>query len=260
MDLNLTGKSVLVTGAGRGIGRAIALELAKEKTKVFVTSRTESDIASLVQDMGGISKGHAGLAMDLCASGGPQTLVNHLDKSFGVPDIIVHNLGDTLNVKDPFCSMADWDRVWRINIGVGIELNQILLPRLKEKKWGRVVNIASTASLENNGPVTYCTAKAALVAYTRCMGRILAPDGIVMSAVIVGAIFTEGGYWDQVKETNPQHMQKYIDDRLPLKRFGKPEDIANMVAFLSSDRADFCQGAIVPVEGAQSRHYFSMFN
>ena len=257
MELDLNGKTALVTAAGRGIGRAISLGLACEGVRVFVTSRNRSDLDSLIAEMGGGAKGHHSLAMDLSASGSPSKLVEELRKTIGTPNIIVHNLGDTLGIKNPLCSMEDWGRVWRVNIGVSLEINHLLIPEMKKKAWGRIINIASTASLENNGPVTYCTAKAALVAYTRCMGRILAPDGIVMAAIIVGAIFTKSGYWDQTLKTDPKHVEKYINDRLPMKRFGRPEDIADMVTFLSSDRAQFCQGAIIPVDGGQSRHFFS---
>lgn len=256
MDLGIQGKKALVTGAGRGIGQAISLELAKEGAKVAVVSRTEGDIRSLVEEMGGITKGHYGAVMDLVPEGAPQKFAEKLQQEFGPVDILVHNLGDTLNITDPLCSMQDWQKVWRINVGVAIELNLLLLPQMQKQKWGRVVHIGSTSSMENNGPVTYCTAKAALVAYSRSMGRVLAPQGIVMTSIIVGAIFTKGGYWDKALVDRPKHVEKYITERLPLHRFGKVEDIAHMVAFLSSERADFCQGAVIPVEGGQSRHYF----
>ncbi len=257
MELKLRDKVALVTAAGRGIGRAICLSLATEGARVFATSRTASDLESLLAAMGNDDGRHRSFAMDLAAPGSPEELVEILKASVGLPDIVVHNLGDTLGIKDPLCSMDDWDRVWRVNIGVSLELNRLIIPSMQERRWGRIVNIASTASLENNGPVTYCTAKAALAAYTRCMGRVLAPDGIVMAGIIVGAIFTDGGYWDKTIATDPQHVHKYIDERLPLKRFGRPEDIADMVSFLCSDRAQFCQGALIPVDGGQSRHFFS---
>jgi 3-oxoacyl-[acyl-carrier protein] reductase len=124
-----------------------------------------------------------------------------------------------------------------------------------EKKWGRIVHIASTASVENNGPITYCTAKAALAAYSRSFGRVLAPEGIVMSAVLPGAVLTEGGHWETAQKERPEHVEKYLAERLPLREFGTPEHISGIVAFLCSDQAGFFQGSVVPVDGGQIRGF-----
>ena len=256
MELGLKGKRVLVTAASRGIGRAIAFDFAKEGARVAAVARTESEIFSLVEEMGGKEKGHYGRAIDLSSEGAPAKLVQSLKENFGPVDIVVHNLGAVLDIRDPFCSLADWRKVWRVNIEVAIELDQLLLPHMREQKWGRVVHIASTASMENNGPITYCTAKAALMAYSHGLGRILAKDGVVMTAVLPGAVFTSGGDWDNMLKTRPEHVQKYLNDRCPLGRFGKPEEISSIVVFLSSELATFFQGAVVPVDGGQSRHYF----
>lgn len=257
MDFGIEGRRALVTGAGRGIGRAIANSLAREGAKVAVFSRTASDIQALIEEMGGTKAGHYGSAFDFEPDGSPAELAADLDANFGPIDILVNNLGGTLDITDPFCSIEDWRRVIRVNLEVAIELNLLLLPNMRRKQWGRIVNIASTASVENNGPITYCTAKAALASYSRSLGRVLAPEGIVMSAVLPGAVLTEGGYWDNVLKERPAHAETYLKDRCPMGRFGTPDDIAHMVTFLCSDLAGFCQGAIVPVDGGQVRGYFS---
>lgn len=256
VKFGIKGKRVLVTGAGRGIGRAIALALAKEGARVSVFSRTRSDVLSLIQEMEKYGRGHYGEALDLMAKNAPSVLAKKLARVFGSPDILVHNLGSTLEITDPFCPMNDWRRVLRCNLEIAVELDQIFVPAMKRKKWGRIVHIGSTSSMENNGPVTYCASKAALAAYSRSMGRVLAKDGIVMSAVLPGAVFTEGGYWDKALKERPEHVRKYLADRCPLGRFGTPENIAAMVVFLCSGLAEFCQGAIIPVDGGQSRHFF----
>ena len=253
MDLGIVGKRALVTASSKGIGRAIALALSREGVSVAVVARSASEIGSLVEEMGGNARGHGGFVMDLMEEGAPARLMNELRERFGSVDIIVHNLGAVLDIRDPFCSLADWRRVWRVNLEVAIELDQLLLPHMRAQKWGRVVHVGSTASMENNGPITYCTAKAALMAYSHSMGRVLAKDGVVMSCVLPGAVMNSD--WEKILQERPEHVKKYLDERLPLGRFGKPEDIAGMVAFLCSRQADFCQGAIVPVDGGQSRHY-----
>jgi 3-oxoacyl-[acyl-carrier protein] reductase len=256
MDLGINGRRALVTGAGRGIGRAIAKCLAREGAKVAVSSRTGSDIASLVEEMGGMTKGHYGLPLDLEPSESTAQLVESLKDNFGPVDILVHNLGTTLDITDPFCSVSDWHRVFRVNLEVAIELNLLLLPHMRAQKWGRVVHIGSTASVENNGPITYCTAKAALAAYSRSLGRVLATEGVVVSAVLPGAVLTEGGYWEEALRERPEHAARYLADRCPAHRFGTTDEIGHIVTFLCSELASFFQGSIIPVDGGQVRGYF----
>ena len=179
-----------------------------------------------------------------------------LKENFGDPDILVNNLGGTLEITDPFCSLDDWKRVYRMNLEVAIELNNLVIPSMEDKKWGRIVNISSTAGMENNGPITYCTMKAALTGYTRSLGRVLAKTGIVMSAIMPGAVLTEGGYWDKALKERPEHATKYLEDRCPLGKLGEPDDIGTMVVVLCSNQARFCQGSIFPVDGGQGRHYY----
>jgi 3-oxoacyl-[acyl-carrier protein] reductase len=189
--------------------------------------------------------------------GAPSKLMDNLKKTGFYPiDIIVHNLGGTMDIGDPFCSLDDWQRVWRLNMEIAIELNNLLIPAMQKKHWGRIVHVSSISAMENHGPVTYCAVKAALTAYSRSMGRFLAPDGIVMTAVLPGAVFTEGGYWDISSKERPDHVAKYISDRMSIRRFGHPDEIGNVVAFLCSAQASFCIGSIIPIDGGQGRSYF----
>ena len=128
---------------------------------------------------------------------------------------------------------------------------------MKKTGWGRIVNITSCAGLENMGPITYGVSKAALTAYTRTMGRILATEtkNVVMTAIFPGVVLTKGGHWDRVIKKNPSSAKKYLKERAPLGRFGKPNEIAPVVVFYCSDLASFSQGAIIPVDAGQSRHY-----
>ena len=126
MDLGIANKLALVTASGRGLGRSIAINLAEEGAKVAVVSRTEADIDALVEEMGGLSKGHYGAVADLTEEGVPKKLVKELFSRFGEPSIVVHNLGGALDLTDPFCSVEDWRKVWRTNVEVAIELNLLL--------------------------------------------------------------------------------------------------------------------------------------
>lgn len=258
MELGIKGKRALVTGAGRGLGESIAIRLAQEGARVAIVSRTKTDLKELLTKMGGSRQGHYMIACDLTAKGAPGKVVAELKENFGNPDMLVNNLGGTLDITDPLCSIDDWQKVWRFNMGVAIELNLLVVPAMRKKHWGRIVHISSISSVENHGPVTYCAVKAALNAYVRSLGRFLAPDGIVVTAVLPGAVFTEGGYWDTASKERPEHVQKYLAERMAIQRFGKPDEISNVVAFLCSEHASFCIGSIVPVDGGQGRSYFGL--
>ena len=132
---------------------------------------------------------------------------------------------------------------------------------MKKQDWGRIVNITSLAGLENSGPVTYCVTKAALTAYSRTMGRILATEtsNVVMMALMPGVVVTEEGYWADVLKNRPEHAKKYIEERCPLGRLGTTNEISPMVALMCSELASFMQGAIIPVDAGQSKH-FMYFN
>ena len=257
MDLMISGRRALITGAGRGIGRAIAQCLAREGAGIAAVSRTQADVASLIGEIGGEAGGHVGLAMDLVPDAAPGRLLDRLnDAGFGPIDIVVHNMGGTLGVSDPYCPIEDWRRVYRFNFEVAVELNRMIVPAMQRRRWGRVVHVSSISAMENHGPVTYCAIKAALTAYTRSFGGVVAPDGVVVSAVLPGAVFTEAGYWDEASRERPEHVRKFLAERQRIGRFGQPEEIGNYVAYLCSELASFNTGSIVPIDGGQGRGYF----
>ena len=136
-------------------------------------------------------------------------------------DIVVHNMGGTLDITDPFCSIDEWRRVYRFNFEVTVELNGMLVPAMQVRRWGRVVHVSSISAMENHGPVTYCAIKAALTAYTRSFGGVVAPDGVVVSAILPGAVFTEQGYWDRASKEPPTTSE--ISHRTPAHRTLRPD-------------------------------------
>jgi 3-oxoacyl-[acyl-carrier protein] reductase len=132
---------------------------------------------------------------------------------------------------------------------VAVELNRELVPHMQKQKWGRVVHISSVSGTENQGTVPYCSMKAALNAYTRSFGRVVAGDGVCVSAVLPGAVFTSGGYWDH------ERAQAFVTNRMAIGRLGKVEEIAKFVGFLCSDDASFVVGSTFLVDGGQGRAF-----
>jgi 3-oxoacyl-[acyl-carrier protein] reductase len=227
MNLGLRGKKALVTGGAQGIGEAIVKALADEGCDVFHTSRNRSGINTDLENF----------------------------SSNGV-DILVNNAGATLDIKDPHASTEDYRKVMRLNFEIPRELTEKALPHMKTKKWGRIVNITSCSGMENRGPVAFCCAKAALTAYTKSMGRVLAIEepGIVMTAVYPGVVYTAGGHWEKILVERPEHWQMYKQE-IPVGRFGEPYEIANQVVFLCSELASFHHGAIIGVDGGLSKGF-----
>jgi 3-oxoacyl-[acyl-carrier protein] reductase len=256
MDLGLAGRTAFITGASRGIGAAIARVLAAEGARVAVCARDGAQLDALVAEIGGPSGGHRALAIDLAEAGAPQRAVAWLAAEMGDIDIVVHNLGGTLGVREPLGAASEWERVLHFNLGIAIDLNSGLLPPMRERRYGRIIALSSLAAFEHQGSIPYSVAKAALTAYIRGMGRTYAPDGVVISAVVPGVIATEGNNWGELMRRDPAEAQRYLDERVPRGRFGAPEEVAQAVAFLASRHADAFAGSIVPLEGGQGRSFF----
>ncbi len=259
MDLGIHGKHALVTGGVRGIGGAITRELLKEGVIVSATSRSKKAIQGFIESDPINVSNFRGIEIEISDSNLETELIAPIQKEVGPVDILVNNAGDTLGIVDPYCSTSDWRKVWRLNTEIPIELSNLLIPGMKEQHWGRIVNITSCAGLENSGPVVFSVTKAALTAYTRCMGRVLATEeeGIVMSAIFPGVVATENGHWKKVMAEDPERAEKYLQERCPIGRFGLEEEISPVVAFYCSQLASFSHGAIVPVDAGQSKHYMS---
>tara|TARA_Y100000748_G_C15491012_1_gene486525 strand:+ start:285 stop:1079 length:795 start_codon:yes stop_codon:yes gene_type:complete len=257
MNLGIKNKKALITGGATGIGQAIAVDLAKEGVSVAITSRSEKSIEKTLKLLKEYGSSHYGIVSNITDSDGPEKIGKEIKNKFGDIDIVVNNAGHTLDVTDPHCGIDDWRKVFRLNLEITIEINNIFLPHMKSQDWGRIVNITSGAGLENSGPVTFSASKAALTAYSRSMGRVLAIEtgNVVMTAVSPGVVITEEGHWQQVLKERPEHADKYIEERSPLGRFGEIYEISPMVVLLCSEKASFCQGAIVPVDAGQSKHY-----
>ena len=259
MDLKIKGRTALVTGGVQGIGGSITKNLLAEGVQVIATSRSQDAIDEFL-DSDFLGKANfLGRRTELTADQDVDRLVAGLVADSFEIDILVNNAGHTLNVTNPYCSIEDWRRVFALNFELPVRLVNALAPGMTVRGWGRIVNITSCAGLENSGPVTFSATKAAISAYTRSMGRVLATEApnVVMTAVFPGVVATKGGHWEQVLETNPEHAKRYLKERCPLGRFGKIEEIGPIVAFYCSELASFCHGAIVPADAGQSKHYMS---
>jgi 3-oxoacyl-[acyl-carrier protein] reductase len=256
MNLGIAGKLALVTGAGRGLGEGICRSLAREGARVVAISRTSEDLDRLLQGIGGADAGHLGLPLDLAATEGPARLVEFSDSKGIQPEIIVNNVGGNLSFTDPLGPPDEWRQVMRLNVEVAMEINRAFIPRMRDRKWGRICHVSSISALENQGPPAYCAAKSALNAYVRSLGRYVSADNVILTSVMPGAVFTKDGYWDTASRERPLHVEKYLSERMAIRRFGRVEEISDLVAFLCSEHSSFCVGTCVLADGGQGRVFY----
>lgn len=249
MDFGIQNKRALVTASGQGIGEAVAIALAKEGVKISLTGRDESKLKNVLARIGGEKQGHDYIAADLLERGAPTDVAKECIQRHGVMDLIVHNVGGTLEVKDPLAPIEDWNRVWQFNVGIPVEMNSVLVPPLKAKGWGRIVHMSSISAVFLRGSVPYASAKAALNAYSIALARNLAPSGIVVSAIMPGAVYGKGGHWERLCAKAPEGAADFVKHHMALGRLGTPEEVAPFVVWLCSMQAVFASGALVPVDG-----------
>jgi len=200
--------------------------------------------------------GHRFLPLDIATSNGPNLLIEYVRQQNIKPDIIVNNVGGNLGFSDPLGPVDEWQQVMRLNVEVALEINRAFIPHMREAKWGRICHVSSISALENQGPPAYCAAKAALNAYVRSLGRFVCADNVILTSIMPGAIFTKDGYWDTALQDRPDHVANYLNERMAIRRFGRVEEISELVAFLCSEQASFCVGSALLADGGQGRSFY----
>lgn len=249
MDLGIANRLALVTGASQGIGRAIAIALAREGARVILVARSQDKLARVKGELGGEDGQHCAIAMDLMDGGGVARLVDAISGGIGEPEIMVHNLGGSIGVFETFAPAEAWKKSWQFNVGIGHELNRAFIPSMIERRWGRIVHLSTLSTRTHNGYAAYVSAKCALDGYVKTVNREVSKHNVVVSAVAPGAIFAEGRHFARLQKEDPAALEEYFRNHLPIRRLGKAEDIGPVVAFLCSEYASFMAGSIVAVDG-----------
>jgi 3-oxoacyl-[acyl-carrier protein] reductase len=244
MDLGLEGRVALVTGATRGIGLAIARALAAEGAQVTVAARTREDVERVAAEIGGIP-----VAADLTTEEGCQLAMERA----GEVHVLVNNLGLRAGSSWSDTGVAEMERAMVGNLYPAVRLSLLALPGMRRAGWGRIIVISSIYGREAGGPPAYNAAKAAEISFVTSLARDVARDGITVNCVAPGSILFEGGSWHRRQQADPEGIAAFVERELPLGRFGTPEEVGDVVAFLCSRRASLINGACLPVDGGQSR-------
>jgi 3-oxoacyl-[acyl-carrier protein] reductase len=252
MDLGLAGKACLVAGASRGIGRAIAHALAREGARVAAVARGEADLAALVRELG---DGHVSITADVTTAAGASAAVDGAVQAFGGLDVVVSVVGKSF-ARD--ASQMDDDvfaKSLDMNLWSAARVAQRAVPHLTARGGGSITMIASIWGREAGGAPGYNVAKAGVVALAKALARDYAKHGIRVNSVAPGSILFPGGGWDRRQKADPDGIADMVKRELPFGRFGTPEEVADVVAFIASPRAQWIAGACIVVDGAQSRAF-----
>lgn len=244
MELTYTDKVALVSGAGRGIGREIALELAKAGCTVICVSRNESSCGSVAEEIRACGGKAESFAFDVSDSGQVKEKCAEILKKYGAVDILVNNAGITRDNLLMRMSDEEWNAVISTNLSSCFYLSRNLVRAMMGKRWGRIINISSVSGIAGNaGQANYSAAKAGIIGFTKTLARELAARNITANAVAPGFIETD------MTAKLPENIMETAKAAIPLKRFGKPDDIARVCAFLASEEASYITGQVISVNG-----------
>ena len=253
MELDLTGKVAMVTGASRGIGKAIALGLAKEGCQLSVCARGRGELEDTIRELRANGIEALGSALDVTNERAARQWFEETQRRLGAIDVLVNNVGGSRPGGNLSASNADWHQGFSLNFFSALELCQLVIPSMRENSRGCIINITSIYGREWGGPMTYNAAKAAMISLSKQMAHEYAPHGIRVNSVAPGSILFPGGSWERRQRENPADIASFIKHELPAGRFGTPEEVANVVVFLASKKASWITGACINVDGCQSR-------
>jgi 3-oxoacyl-[acyl-carrier protein] reductase len=253
MDLGLSGKSALVTGGSRGIGRATALTLAREGCKVAICARGQDTLDATLKELADVSPNVWGTTADVTSSEDVERFVSEAAENAGGIDIVVCNVGGSSGGGILDATDEEWMATLDLNLLHSVRVIRAVAPLMKEGGGGSVVMVSSISGWKPGPGAQYGTAKASEIFLASSLALELAPLGIRVNTVSPGSIMFPGGGWDRYQQSDPEGMARFLDVDLPTHRLGTDQEIADVIAFISSDRASWVNGANIPVDGAQAR-------
>jgi len=254
MDLGLRDRVAIVTGSSRGIGRSTAVALADEGARVVLNARGGEALEQTAAELRARGATALAVAADVMAPEGCQRLLDATLAHFGQVDILVNNVGGGqaagLDAPD-----AEWQEALDWTLWPSLRLSRLVVPHMRQRGRGVVVMVASIYGREWGGRAGYQVAKSAEISLAKALARQLAPSGVRVLSVAPGSILFPGGSWARRQEADPAAMAAFVQQEMPLGRFGRPEEVADVICFLCSDRASLVTGACLPIDGCQGRSF-----
>lgn len=258
MDLGLQGRVAMITGGSHGLGKQSAAALGREGCKVAICARGEEQLEEARAELAGAGIEVIAVQADVTSQDDRVKFHNETCSAFGEVDILVNNAGGRRGEVDFMATGMDRFREGlEFNLFSAVELVNLVLPHMREQKWGRIISISSIYGREYGGSVDYMTGKAGLIAFSKHLALNLAPENVLVNCIAPGSIDFPGSTWDRFQQNNtPEVVSEFISRNLPAGKFGWPEPIGETVAFLASERADLITGTCLNVDGGQSRSLF----
>jgi 3-oxoacyl-[acyl-carrier protein] reductase len=247
-------KRVLITGASKGLGWVCAQFFEQCGAQLIVTGRTTEKLEELISGFSEPDK-HLSVTCDLLEKTGVDDLVKQVNTFCGDIDIIIHALGGGYGFRAPLLSWDQFDMLHRVNVAAGAEINRQLIPSMQARNEGRVIHICSVASQEATGSVGYNTAKAALAAYVRSLGRELASDGVVVSGILPGAFYAPGNSWERLEARDPAVVKHFVETRLPRNKIAEADEIMPLIALLAGEGASMMAGTCIAIDAGEGVSY-----
>lgn len=258
MDLGLRDKVAVVTGSSRGLGLASARSLAAEGCRVCLCARTTAQLDAAARDLAVVAGGAqrvVAVAADVSTPTGIHQVIERTVTTFGGLDVLVNNVGLAQGGGLLETTDAQWQEAFDQTLMPAVRASRLAAPHMKARGGGVIVMIASIFGREAGGRMTYNAVKAAEISLARSLAQQLAPDNIRVLSVSPGSILFEGGSWWKRQQENPGAIAEFVRRELPFGRFGRAEEIGDVVAFLASPRAGWIAGTSVVVDGCQSRSF-----
>jgi 3-oxoacyl-[acyl-carrier protein] reductase len=273
MDLRLSGKVAIVTGSSRGLGFASARALVSEGCRVTICARGTERLGEAFDELDRlayerrVAERSAGAAEELIGAGtlvqaveadvttpaGIEAVVGQTVEAFGGLDILVNNVGLARGGTIVGTTDAEWQEAFDSTLFPAVRASRLAVPHMRTRGGGAIIMIASIYGRESGGRMTYNAVKAAEISLAKSLAQQLAPDNIRVNSVAPGSILFPGGSWDRRLKADPEGIAEFVRHELPFGRFGRPEEVADVVAFLASERASWISGASITVDGCQSR-------
>ncbi len=253
MDLGIAGKVALVTGGSRGLGKVAALSLAREGVDVAICGRTQATLDDATAELEALGVRAQGVVADVSDAAAMPALHRQVVDGLGAVDILVNNAGGSRARADiADLPLDDFKAAFDLNLFGGFQLMREVLPHMREQRWGRIINIASIYGREHGGNLSYMSAKAALIGATKHAALSLVTEGVLVNSIAPGSISHPEGSWERFQSDNPPEVvEDFISRNLPMGKFGWPEPVGDLVAFLASERANLITGACIVVDGGQ---------